>query len=148
MEPIDAERGPISLFHLLSERSLPPEALVVPHPADWRGTPVIVRAVLERTAVVFPVATEGLPEERSLVPLDQVMVAAERLRWRKVPAYSRSWGEGRYPGLHRPRQCIRCRHCESEVPFPPARSSFCRGCRRQLSREWRARRKATRAVAA
>ncbi|MGI8562605.1 MAG: hypothetical protein ACR2MZ_03455 [Candidatus Dormibacter sp.] len=148
MEPIDAEQGPISLFHVLSERDLPPEALAVPLPAAWRGVPVIVRAVLERTAVVFPAATGGNPEERSLVQLDQLMVAAERLRWRKVPAYSRNWGEGRYPGLHRPRQCIRCRHGELDVEFPPARSSFCRGCRRQLSREWRARRKTTGAAAA
>lgn len=33
MEPIDAEQGPISLFHALSEREVPPEALVVPLPA-------------------------------------------------------------------------------------------------------------------
>ncbi len=148
MEPIDAEQGPISLVRMLSECARPPEALVLPLPADWRGSPVMVRAVLERTAVVFSAATEGLPEERSLVLLDQLMVAAERLRWQEVSANSRRWGEGRYPGFHRPRQCIRCSHSESEVPFPPARSSFCRGCRRQLSREWRARRKTAGAAAA
>ncbi len=148
MEPIDAEPGPISLFHLLSKRSLPPETLVVPLKADLGGVPVIVRAVLERTAVIFPVATEGLPEERSLVRLDQVMVAAERLHWRRAATQSSRWSRGQGSGVHRSRQCIRCRHCELEVEFPPARSSFCRGCRRQLSREWRARRKARGAVAA
>ncbi len=148
MEPIDAEQGPISLVNLLSDRDLPPDSLAVPFRANWRGAPVIVRAVLERTAVVFSAAAEGLPEDRSLVPLAQVMVAAERLRWRRAATQSSRWSRGQGSGLHRPRQCIRCRHCELEVDFPPARSSFCRGCRRQLSREWRARRKATGAVAA
>lgn len=148
MEPIDAEQGPISLFHALSEREVPPEALVVPLPAHVRGTQVIVSAVLERTAVVFPAAAEGLPEERSLVRLDQVTVAAAQLRWREAHSFPRGWAVGQCSGLHRPRHCIRCRHGDEEVEFPPARSSFCRGCRRQLSREWRARRKAHGAVAA
>jgi hypothetical protein len=104
---------------------------LVPFDASWRRDPVRVRAVLERTAVIYPADTAGDPEDRVLVRLGEVDVDPTAVRWQ--PA-RRGWGAPKHVG---PRRCTGCGRGQEEVRFPVTHSWLCAECRRQRQADYR-----------
>jgi hypothetical protein len=104
-----------------------PAVLLVPFDADHRGKPVVVLAVLERTAVVYPAVTAGDPDDRFLARLGEVVVDPGRLRWREVTRGRRQSGMGMH--LHQqPRRCRGCGRTAAEVRFGDHAAGCCLAC--------------------
>ena len=135
----------IDLETLLTKERLPPEWVLVPFSAHCNGELVNVLAVLQRTAVVHPARLEGEPQDRAVVRRSEVIV--ERGAIVTCPTKQGSWGWPHRWGSAtvEVRRCSRCRRPEGQVAFPEGKSSCCRSCHREMSREWRRR---TRQVAA
>jgi len=71
--------------------------LLVPFEATWNGAAVVVTGVLDRTAVVHLVGTEGAPEDRKLARRSQLFVAPGSLRWALPVRWSWRSGFGTQP---------------------------------------------------
>lgn len=124
---------------LLTSNHLPPEGVLVPFPADCRGEPVNVLAVLQRTAVIHSVWLRGDPQDRAVVRRSEVIVDQRALRVRPVEDSRSVWPARKGHAITGGRRCSRCRRPEGQVAFPLDRSWCCRSCHRELSREWRRR---------
>lgn len=135
----------VDLETLLRREGLPPECVLVPFSAHCRGERVNVLAVLQRTAVVHPARLEGDPQNRALVRRSEVIVERAAIRTRPMKQGSWGWPPRSGSATADVRRCSRCRRPEGQAVFPEGRSSCCRSCHRELSREWRRR---TRQVAA
>jgi hypothetical protein len=71
----------VTLEATIAEREMRSDCLRVPFAARWNGQPVMVRAVLERTAVVYPADTTGGPDDRMLALRTALIVNPEDLQW-------------------------------------------------------------------
>src|SRR6266481_1848370 len=82
--------GTQTLDQVIEQRGLPSSCLMLPFEAEWRGERVMVRAVLELTAVVYPVHSAGDPDDRVQARRCELVVDAGRLRWREAEAAAQS----------------------------------------------------------
>ena len=90
--------------------------LLVPFEGTRYGQPVVVTAVLERTAVAYPVESPGDPDHRRLVRQADVTVHPGRLRWKQ--ARPTRVGEGLVLQVQRrPKRCSDCRRTADETEF-------------------------------
>jgi hypothetical protein len=125
-----------SLLEIVQGTEPRPGVLLVPFEADHQGEPVIVLAVLERTAVVYQAGTAGDPDDRFLARLGDMQVDQGRLRWRESIRGRRRSGTGMH--LHqRPRRCPGCGWTAAQVEFGDHHASHCVGCSAERQREYR-----------
>jgi hypothetical protein len=124
-----------SLLEIVQGIEPRPEVLLVPFEADHRGQPVVVLAVLERTAVAYPAGTAGDPDDRFLARLAEVTVDPGRLRWRESMRGRRRSGTGMH--LHQqPRRCQGCGRTAAQTRFSDDLATYCVPCSKERQREW------------
>ena len=136
----------VSLLDLIDDAAQPGSDLVTPFEALLSGTivgapqaagvePLLVLAVLERTAVVCPVGYQAPSAgDRALVRLSELFVDPAATRWKAAGQELRFGFDGKVS----PRACRRCPRCgrrEGETEFRAYRTSYCIECAREVVRE-------------
>jgi hypothetical protein len=123
-----------SLDYLVAVRGLRGRYLLVPFEATWNGAAVVVTGVLERTAVVHLVGTDGAPEDRKLAKRSQLLVSPGSLRW--AHPVRRGWSSGFGPQPQESlNHCSACRRTAAETEFRGYRATYCLECSRKRQRE-------------
>jgi hypothetical protein len=102
----------------------PSARLLVPFEATWRGRPVLVTAVLERTAVCHPADAAGDPDERLVARRAELLVETNGLRW-VVPGVERRRGAFEVWVKEAPRRCSACGRTPSETAFRAYKAAYC-----------------------
>jgi hypothetical protein len=104
--------------------------LLVPFEGTWNGQPMVVTAVLERTAVAYPVESPGDPNHRRLVRQPDVVVAPGRLRW-VTPRAGRRRGAFERWVREELKRCSDCRRTSAETEFRAYKAAYCVECSRR-----------------
>ena len=136
----------VSLLDLIDDAAQPGSDLVTPFEALLSGTivgapkaagvePLLVLAVLERTAVVCPVDYQ-VPSagDRALARLSEIFVDPEAIRWKAAGQELRFGFDGKVSPRAR-RRCPRCGRLDGETEFRAYRTSYCIECAREVVRE-------------
>jgi hypothetical protein len=105
--------------------------LLIPFEGTWNGRPVVVTGVLERTAVVLPADSSGLPHDRVLARQADVLVHPGRLRWKEARPTRRGTAFVLPIRPSRPRQCADCRRTPEETEFRAYKAAYCIECSRR-----------------
>jgi hypothetical protein len=104
--------------------------LLVPFEGTWKGRPVVVTAVLERTVVIYPASSAGDPDDRVLARCTDLTVHPGRLRWKE--SRPTRPGEGLVLQPHqRAKRCSDCRRTSDETEFRAYKAAYCVECSRR-----------------